>query len=645
MEIRALAERVLLATTLDEKLHAPSRLTDREPGARASVPEAPGRPVHLALRSGERPRVPGPHQLHSDEARASVLHALANHELLALELFALAILRFPDAPTGLRRAWAATILDEQRHLVAYRERLEACGGHLGQEPLSAFFWDALAGVDSPLGFVAGMEVGLEQANLDFARTWAGAFRQAGDEPTACVLDQVHADEVRHVRVGVRWLRRLKDPALTDWEAWTSALVFPLTPARGRGADLDREGRRRAGLDDDFVDRLAVTRLSRGRTPRVLQLDPFVEDRVAGRDAPDPALAADLAILAGLVARDGDVVVAERPPPAFLARLEAAGLPIPSFQLPGDRPGVVEPWGTHPGAPGWRAAFRDLYDKAWAARVLAGIDPGQAGTPCATLDQVEAAVAGRRVLVKAGLSTSGQHRIRVDGALTEAHRRWLAQALPGGEVVVEPTLDVALEVSGHVDVTERGPAWVGCVRFGASGGAFRGTWVGRWTSGLPTDVQRSLHEERVEARLREAALHVAQRAHALGFRGPLGIDAIVHAHGFKAISEVNPRWTLGRVSLELSRRVRGAWLFLPVRAIQAAGYADARAFCEGWPEAVPTNDPARATRLSTLLIPAGGAKEAAEAVVAALARAPGDVAALQRATAWLTEGCRPRPPRT
>ncbi|MEQ1507409.1 MAG: DUF455 family protein, partial [Myxococcota bacterium] len=324
--MRAFAERVLFGVTLADKLGPPDAIDDGAdgpgsdrgsdaPGPAIAVPDAPGRPDGLALRSAARGggrSVPGPGALADDAARGRVLHAFVNHELLALELFALAVLRFPDADPRLRRAWVATAADEQRHLRLYLERMDQCGVALGTERVSALFWDALAPIDDPVTFTVGIGLVLEQANLDFSRQWQAAFAAAGDPATAAVLAVVYEDEIRHVRVAARALQRDLRPGESLWDGFRRRLVFPLSPVRAKGPVVDRAGRLRAGLDDAFVDALIVTGGPKDRDPRVFVLDPHAEDDLGGWESPTSPVSDDLAALPVVLAHAGDVVVAPRP---------------------------------------------------------------------------------------------------------------------------------------------------------------------------------------------------------------------------------------------------------------------------------------------------------------------------------------------
>ena len=117
MEIREFAERVFFAQTLEEKLLDVSHvlLSDRDPGQSLDWQE-PGRPVFLRPAGRTKgKRLPSAEAMAQVEHRIRVLHTFANHELMAIELMAWALLFFPDAPVGFRRGVLSILEDEQRH--------------------------------------------------------------------------------------------------------------------------------------------------------------------------------------------------------------------------------------------------------------------------------------------------------------------------------------------------------------------------------------------------------------------------------------------------------------------------------------------------------------------------------------------------
>ena len=88
---------------------------------------------------GDAAARPGP--LDDADARRACLARFAHHELQAVEYFAWALLRWPDAPAGLRRGLVAALADEQRHCRLYLERLEAAiGGRFETDDHSDYFW-------------------------------------------------------------------------------------------------------------------------------------------------------------------------------------------------------------------------------------------------------------------------------------------------------------------------------------------------------------------------------------------------------------------------------------------------------------------------------------------------------------------------
>ena len=181
MEIRDFARTVLLTEDLDVKLApAPGELTDDDPGP-AFRAAGPGRPPHLRFQKVEVPSIEG---MADPAQRPRILHALANHELQAAELFAWALLAFPDAPPEFRRGLLRILDDEQRHTRMYIARVEDAGARFGDFPVHGYFWGKVETITTPLRFLCAMSLTFENANLDHTEEYAEAARRAGDVKTA-----------------------------------------------------------------------------------------------------------------------------------------------------------------------------------------------------------------------------------------------------------------------------------------------------------------------------------------------------------------------------------------------------------------------------------------------------------------------------
>ncbi len=264
--VREYCQLVLESGDLESKLRPPlgpggRALDDRTPGAALYI-DRPARVATLRMRGGAE-RLPRLQQLGDPSARARCLRRFAHHELMAVELFAWALLRWPEAPPALRRAWLRTLADEQRHVALYLERLRGLGSDLSEEPLSDYFWKHVASIHAgsrgPLGFISGMGLTLEQANLDFTLLYRDAFRAAGDEESARVCQDVHQDEQQHVRLAALWLSKLKRPDESDVEAYEASVPFPLSAARAKGRAFSSSARREAGLSEGMIEHVRRAR--------------------------------------------------------------------------------------------------------------------------------------------------------------------------------------------------------------------------------------------------------------------------------------------------------------------------------------------------------------------------------------------------
>ena len=257
MTAHAFARALVVATELDAKLRPPPDGVTVD--ADGGVPErlaGPGRPAGLEMRRGRDVSVPPIEGMRDPDQRARILHALANHELQAAELFAWALCAFADAPRGFRAGLWKICTDEQRHCRAYFDRAAQLGRGPLDCPVSGHFWNQLDRLATPIGFVCTMGLTFENANLDLAAAYAAAARAAGDAETAALLDEVAADEVDHVRFAAVWLGKLA-PDETALAAYQRVVTFPLGAHRARGVAFDADARRRAGLADEFIAALAA----------------------------------------------------------------------------------------------------------------------------------------------------------------------------------------------------------------------------------------------------------------------------------------------------------------------------------------------------------------------------------------------------
>jgi len=157
MEIRAFAEQVLLSESLAEKLTPPAaRLSDAEPGQAVRVPE-PARPPELRFAPRRTaPAMPRLGGLDRPERRAVVHHIMANHELQALEVMAMVLCGFPDAPAEFRRGLVGVMADEQRHTRLHADRARALDCRFGSLPVNSYIWNKARAFTGVLDYLAGM---------------------------------------------------------------------------------------------------------------------------------------------------------------------------------------------------------------------------------------------------------------------------------------------------------------------------------------------------------------------------------------------------------------------------------------------------------------------------------------------------------
>ncbi|XDD47017.1 ferritin-like domain-containing protein [Leptospira sp. WS39.C2] len=254
MKLTEYAKHLLLAPNLEDKLLPPNKHWDEEIEQNSIRIQKPGRNERIQF-SDKKVKIPRLEHLNLESNRGLTLHHFANHELMAIELFAWAILAFPYASKSIRNGWIKTIEEEQTHLKLYIERMHQFGIQFGEIPLNYIFWKQLDQFHSVESFSAVMSLSFEGANLDYSQVYAKVFSYFGDEVTSEIMLTIFEDEIKHVKRGVRAFSKSIPAEHNSWDHYRSLISFPFTPRRAKGYLFFPETRTLAGLDENFVNQL------------------------------------------------------------------------------------------------------------------------------------------------------------------------------------------------------------------------------------------------------------------------------------------------------------------------------------------------------------------------------------------------------
>ncbi|MFK7767116.1 MAG: DUF455 family protein [Mariniblastus sp.] len=645
MNVTEFAEQIVFGKTLEDKLLVPPRLKF-DKGIHApdvTSLSSPLRPIGLEMRhdKGGNLKPPSEERLENENERGQLLHFLANHELLATELMALVLLKFPDAPYAFRQGVLVTLQEEQEHTRMYIRRMKECGVEFGQYPLSGQFWRIVEPMKSPMDFVSRLSLTFEQANLDYSLHFSNVFKKIGDLETAGVLQKIYEDEIGHVQHGLQWFRQWKNPEQTDWEAYQDSLEFPMSPNRGRGprCSFNREGRIQAGLTEDFIDSIEVFRQSRGRPPVVYWFDPAAEVELAGNLAPRDAplmdrLAKDLELVMVAIAKEDDVVLVRQTPSRDIRKqLIDVNFELPEF-VTFDETDKLDsrllqrscPWAWTPSnhaiagslSPSaqekpkvWNEKTTELYRKSFSTELLRNwlnedqlpdwfSDSTCVGKPIFSFDDIsntleELANRGFEFAIfKVDLAASGRGQRRLDckNGINESDKNWLRSVFPkqpnsnGPVGVLEPELDRILDLSllWNWHANTESPVFLGWTRpLVAKGRRYIGTHLGRSLFDCDESTKRFVLANRCEhlQQLTEwLQPRISEQLESMNFRGYFGVDAFV----FK-----NPEGELNiKPMVELNPRMTMGHVALSLEKRLAPGAEAAfRIFSKGeWEQVAP-----------------------------------------------------------
>jgi uncharacterized ferritin-like protein (DUF455 family) len=156
-----------------------------------------------------------------EETLRSRLHGIMTGEFQAMEAAGRTLFDFPDAPWEFQLDMARQVWDESRHVEIFQRLLEYMGGEAGDYVETEILWRCTQAED-PAARVAGINRGLEGLACDVFDQLIRIAQRNGDKVIEQAVDYVLADEITHVRMGSKWMRKLTEG---DPERLARALAF------------------------------------------------------------------------------------------------------------------------------------------------------------------------------------------------------------------------------------------------------------------------------------------------------------------------------------------------------------------------------------------------------------------------------------
>lgn len=614
MSLNHAAEQILFGEKFEDKLVNTLQLDDPPilsalPSFKVSGhPELPGRPAHLMMGQGKKSlSFPSLIKLEKDHlARGHVLHFLANHELLALELMALALLKFPKAPRAFRSMIAHTMSEEQEHLKLYVNRMNDFGVGFGELSLNDYFWKMISKMDCPEQYLAWMSMTFEQANLDFSRHYQDLFYQLDDRETHSLMKVVYEDEIGHLGGGIRWFKQFTQTK-DLWKTWSHYMRGHINIVRAKGKPFDVEGRKLAGLDEQFIQKIWVYQKSRGRTPQLAVWNAGEEIEITGASLKGKAkdLQLDLDVMAmDLVADDDCVLLKSEPHQAWLNWRKAHAFKVPQYMTCEDNPAEVtalfshlKPWVWTPSSSlkelqlkhiqiknqatfsyedftayhskvNWKKAlakfwkckkrqekFNDCihFDDLDLFKIIDSVESFYSAwefhskLPCV------------KVVLQSEYSMSGHHLkiLEIQQGTSPALLTWVKSMLvQGKKLIMEPFFGGDDNFNLSLLYTEGQLRPAGISHFYTQNGKYRGHWIGPVGGQMP-----QLMREQVFRFIQplQHAMNELARDWMGDLMAPCGIDCLIYRMGdqwkIHPGLELNPRWTMGHLALEFQSKIK------------------------------------------------------------------------------------------
>lgn len=619
MNLKDYAEEILFTDKLEKKLYRPSVFEDSDLSVFSKDIKQPVRPKKLQFgnKANRLSKFPKTSELEDPKAVAKVMHYLANHELLALEIMALVLLKFPDAPKAFRMGLAREMREEQEHMEQYLQRMNQLGMEFGEVPVNNFFWRMLKDIEHPIEFCSKMALTFEQANLDFSKYFIDEFERIGDKTTVDLLTKVYEDEIGHVGFGLHWFKKWSGNPENLFEAHKKSLSFPLGLQRAKAERkcFDVEARIKAGFDENYIESLKYFQSSKERPAVLRYFNPEIEDKLLKNQKnyqPKKIMQnmkKSLEHIPWIFSLSQDVVlVSKKPSKTFLDQFLKVGWSYPEYLVCSNRQqqrelmqsrtwASVEPWGLETenlelkndsdvdilDKSNLQISKKDLvqlHSSQYSCSLFRefvslfpkykDLLPKENELPQSFSDSekaVEYCSNWSRVVLKAPLGLSGRSVFFYNTEDREGLLAKITSIIESQSLVVcEPYLDRVFDFSLQAKyLNDKNSFKWGLARFFSSdSGSYSGGFVGKSLfHDLGEDEKRFWNQQKSEPSVQDLLIDLQsfleEKFIGLSYLSSAGVDCFVYkdSSGFKLrpLVEINARHNMGFLKWQLSKKVK------------------------------------------------------------------------------------------
>lgn len=221
-----------------------------KPLAKESTIIPPGKPEKPVLIS---PKKVPKRNIKTMEGRAAMIHSFAHIEFNAINLAWDLMFRFQDMPDEFYSDWARVALEETKHFMLLRKRLQGMNYDYGDFPAHNGLWkiaeDTAHDILLRLAVVPRI---LEARGLDVTPDIINRFQEIDDDETVSILILILKEEIGHVQVGTRWYRYICEKYKKDPDSTFRKIIDEYAPSN-KTKKINKDARLSAGFSQSELD--------------------------------------------------------------------------------------------------------------------------------------------------------------------------------------------------------------------------------------------------------------------------------------------------------------------------------------------------------------------------------------------------------